>query len=174
MKYAALLRGINVGTTKRIEMKKLKAVFEKTGYSNVSTYINSGNVIFESVKPSKTLRTEIESILQKELGFLIPTVVRSIKELRRIADAIPANWANDETQRTDVAYLFDEIDSSGTLAALPVKKDFVDARYTKGAIFWNVQRVNYNKSRLNKLIGHELYRHMTVRNVNTARYLAGL
>lgn len=47
-KYVALLRGINVGGNNKVEMSKLKALFEKMGYTNVVTYINSGNVIFEA------------------------------------------------------------------------------------------------------------------------------
>ena len=48
MKYVALLRGINAGKNRRIDMKELKLIFESIGCENVSTYINSGNVIFES------------------------------------------------------------------------------------------------------------------------------
>ena len=44
--------------------------------------------------------------------------------------------------------------------------------YVKGAIIWNVTRDNYNKSQLNKIISHKIYKEFTVRNVNTARYLA--
>ena len=174
MIYVALLRGINVGTTKRIDMKKQIAIFEENGYSNVSTYINSGNVTFESAKKSKILRNEIESILLKDLGFHIPAIVKSTGELQQIVKKIPAGWVNDDKEGTDVAYLFEEIDSPETVNELPVRRNFIDVRYTKGAIFWNVQRVNYHKSHLNKLIDHKLYQHMTVRNINTARYLAGI
>jgi uncharacterized protein (DUF1697 family) len=58
MKYIALLRGINVGGGHRVEMKKLKVIFEECGGFNVSTYINSGNVIFES-KKSQTVFVQI-------------------------------------------------------------------------------------------------------------------
>ena len=57
---------------------------------------------------------------------------------------------------------------------LPIKKEFLDIRYVKGAIFWNVKRDDYNKSQLNKIINHKSYKLMTIRNVNTARYLAGI
>jgi uncharacterized protein (DUF1697 family) len=173
MKYAALLRGINVGTTKRIEMKKLKAMFEKNGFKNVSTYINSGNVLFESTKKKHIIHDEVKLNLHDEFGYDIPILIKTIEELRQIVEKIPSTWVNDETQRTDVAYLFDTIDSIEIIAELPIRKEYIDVRYTKGALFWNVQRENYNKSHLNKLIGHELYQYMTVRNINTARYLSG-
>ena len=71
-----------------------------------------------------------------------------------------------------MAYLFNEIDSAETLNILPVKKEFIDIKYVKGAIIWNVNRKNLNKSQLSKIVSHKVYQFMTVRNVNTARYLA--
>ena len=100
-------------------------------------------------------------------------LVKTGPELRRIARAIPPEWQNDAAYRSDVAYLFPEVDSRTILAELPVKQEYVDVRYTKGAIFWFVDRRDYNRSRLNRLIGHQYYQLMTVRNVNTARALAG-
>ncbi len=172
MKYIALLRGINAGKERRVEMKKLRALFESLGFDNVSTYINSGNVIFEGKDKKQVIRQRLELNLYKEFGFEIPTLVKTEKEMVNIAKIIPKKWANDTEQRTDVAYLFPEIDLAKTVNELPINKDFIDIRYTKGAIFWNFDRKNYNKSRLNKIISHKLYQFMTVRNVNTARYLS--
>jgi uncharacterized protein (DUF1697 family) len=174
MKYVALLRGINVGKNNRIDMKSLKSLFEMNGYCNVSTYINTGNVIFESGKMPKEIVAEIESGLLTLIGSKISVLVKTVHELAQIAAQIPADWENDTEQRTDVAYLFDEADRVDIINELPIRKEFLDVRYAAGALIWNVKRECYNKSQLNKLIGHRLYQYMTVRNVNTARYLAGL
>lgn len=173
MKYIALLRGINVGGNRRVEMKRLKILFESLKYTNVSTYINSGNIIFMSEKKQSTVNKEIKTSLKKEFGFDIQTLVKSELEMQKIAEAIPKDWKNDMEHKTDVAYLFDEIDSVKTIDEIPLKKEYLDIRYAKGAIFWNIDRKNYNKSHINKLIGHKFYQFMTVRNVNTARFLAG-
>lgn len=173
MKYIALFRGINVGGNRKVEMKKLKLLFESLGFTEVSTYINSGNIIFESDKDAKTVLSKILTVLEKNFDFEIPTLVKTEKEMKKIADAIPNEWQNDPGQRTDVAYLFPDIDSKKTIEELPFKKEFVDVRYVKGAIFWNIQKENVNKSQLAKLISHKLYKSMTIRNVNTARFLAG-
>lgn len=172
MKFIILLRGINVGTSIRVEMKRLKLLFESLGFSEVSTYINSGNVIFKSNLKKEAVQKKVNAGLKREFKAEIPTLVKTSEEIKRIADAIPASWQNNDDQKTDVAYLFEAIDSKNILESLPVKKDFVDIRYIPGALFWNVSRKNYNKSHLNKLISHKIYREMTVRNVNTARYLA--
>ncbi len=173
MKYIALLRGINVGGNKKVEMKRLKAFFEALGFTNVSTYINSGNIIFESDKKHNEIKEEILKNLKKEFGFDIQTLVKTEKEMKTIAAAIPEEWQNNPEQKSDVAYLFKEIDSKKTIDELPIRKEFLDIRYVKGAVFWNVKRKDYNKSHLNKIISHRLYKLMTLRNVNTARYLAG-
>lgn len=172
MKYIALLRGINAGGNRRVEMKKLKILLESLGYTNVLTYINSGNVYFESNKKLAVISKNIEKKLKKEFGFDIPTLVKTQTNMQRIINIIPKNWKNDSTQKSDVAYLFKKIDSKKTLGELPIKKEYIDIRYTKGAIYWNVSRENYNKSQLNKIISHKLYQLMTIRNINTARFLA--
>ncbi len=173
MKYIALLRGINVGKTKRIDMKQLKSIFETIGYTSVSTYINSGNIIFESSRKLTIIHDEIKSMLFDSYGYPVSLIVKTSEDLQNIVNEIPLNWINDQSERTDVAFLFAEIDSYEIIDELPLRKEFIDVRYVKGAIFWNVKRENYNKSHLNKLISHRFYQYMTIRNINTARYLAG-
>ena len=172
MKYVALLRGINVGGNKKVEMKRLRALFESLGYTHVLTYINSGNIIFQSIDNRENIQHTLEKALEAEFGFAIQVLVKTEHEIQKIAAAIPSNWNNDVEQKTDVAYLFADVDTKQTIEGLAIKKEFVDMRYVKGAIFWNVQRKDYNKSHLNTIIGHTSYQSMTVRNVNTARYLA--
>jgi len=172
MKYIALLRGINVGKSVKVDMKELKCLFEEIGCAEVSTYINSGNVFFESAEPGRTIRGSIEKKLAEKTGAEIRVLIKTKTEMAAIADGIPADWENDADQKTDVAYLFESIDDEKTLDELPVKKEHVRLRYVPGAIIWNVRREDYNKSRLNKIISHKAYKDMTVRNVNTARYLA--
>lgn len=129
--------------------------------------------MFESKENQKNILKKVEDGLKKEFEFEIPILIKTEREIKKIADAIPQNWLNDSAQRTDVAYLFPEIDSIKIIDELPVKKEFIEVRYIKGAIYWNVRRENVYKSHLAKIISHKLYKSMTVRNVNTARYLAG-
>ena len=90
----------------------------------------------------------------------------------KIANTIPDDWQNNNDQKTDVAYLFESIDNENIIDELPIKKEYIQLIYVKGALIWNVRREDYNKSYLNKIISHKVYKDMTVRNVNTARYLA--
>jgi uncharacterized protein (DUF1697 family) len=174
MKYIVLLRKINAGKENRIDMKSLKHLFELLGYDSVATYINSGNVIFNSQKRMEILKKEIDEKLFEHFKHKIQFILKSHDEIKKIADSIPEAWQNNNDQRTDVAYLFEEIDKPNTINELPMKIDFIEIEYVNGAIIWNLKKENLNKSQLNKLISHQHYQYMTLRNVNTARYLASL
>ncbi len=173
MKYIVLLRAINVGGKRKVEMKKLKAVFESMGCRNVRTYLNSGNAILESEEKQQNLQEAIFERLKSDFGFEINILVKSLEDIKRITDAIPDGWANDKVQKTDVAFLFPQIDSKDIIDVLPVRRTFLDVRYVKGALFWNVKRKNLSKSHLSKIVQMKQYPYMTIRNVNTTRYLAG-
>lgn len=175
MKYFALLRGVNVGGNSRVEMKKLKTQFESLGFTNVATYINSGNVIFESQDTKQQVLKKVEAMFHKEYIFPIPVLIKTSQEMKAIAHAIPKYWKQDSKDfRSDVAYLFKEADPKKSLVLLPMDPKFVEMRYVKGALIWHINRKHYNKSKLNKLIGTKIYKLMTMRNINTAKYLASL
>ena len=174
MKYIALLRGINVGKGPRVNMKQLKLLAEESGCMNVSTYINSGNLLFESEKDAEMLKEELEEMLSREFNAEIPVLLRTDEQIRRAAASIPDEWQNDSEQKTDIAFLFPEADTEDIIEKLPFSMDYVNLYYRKGFICWNVKRADQGKSRLSKIVGTALYRQMTVRNVNTVRYLAGI
>ena len=172
MDYIALLRGINVGNSVKINMKELKILFEQCGFSNVSTYINSGNVIFKSNDTKNSIREHIEKTLYIATGQEVKVLVKTKSEMVKIGNSIPSSWQNNDAQKTDIAYLFESIDNENIINDLPIKKEYIQLLYVQGALIWNVRREDYNKSHLNKIISHKAYKDMTIRNVNTARYLA--
>ncbi len=169
-----MLRGINVGTSIRVPMKELKSLFERLGLANVITYLNSGNVIFDSNLDARKLTLLIENELEKSFGQKKPTLIRSASEIIEIEKALPPEWNNDETEQTYVAYLFDDSARPELVDELPVKKEYMNIFYANKAIIWNIKRENYNRSHINKIIGHSSYSRMTTRNANTARKLAEL
>ena len=173
MKYACLLRGINVGGNHRVETSRLKTVFEAYGATNVITYINSGNVVFESKKMPAS--TDIQQALKDEFGFDIPSLLLSAKQIRDIADAVPQQWQNDREQaKSDVLYLFLDADKPEIVEQIGYRPEFETVLYVPGALLSHVARANQGRSCLLKLMGTPLYKQMTIRNVNTARKLAEL
>ncbi|WP_102273010.1 DUF1697 domain-containing protein [Cytobacillus massiliigabonensis] len=170
MVHIALLRGINVGGKNKIDMKLLKQTFEQVGMNNVLTYINTGNIIFSCEGPSKTeLSRILEEAIQVDFGLQIKVVIRSFDDIKRIIDAIPDTWKNDKDMKSDVMFLWDEIDDESVLLDLVIKPNIDTVKYVPGAILWSVDKKNVTKSGMTKIIGSKLYKQVTVRNVNTSR-----
>lgn len=174
LKCVALLRGINVGTSVQVPMKTLRGLLENLGLENPVTYLNSGNVLFESERSTAEAAHMIEHALKQAFDQHIPTLVKSAREIQDIATSIPAAWKSDAQEQTYVAYLFDDIARPEIIADLPIKLTYMDIFYAHKAIVWNIKRAQYNKSQITKLASHPAYRRMTIRNVNTARKLAEL
>lgn len=172
MKYVCLLRGINVGGNNSVPMLELKKTFESMGFSDVTTYLNSGNVIFASdVTPDAR---DIQKWLQKVFSLDIPVLIFSADQIIRIAEAIPDGWHNDAMQKTDVVYLFSDLDNANFPMKIGYNADIETAVYVPGAVLWNVSRKNQSRSSLLKMVGTDLYLRVTIRNCNTARKLAEL
>lgn len=96
MKFVAFLRGINVGGNKKVPMVDLKKIFEKLGFANVQTLLNSGNVIFEiGERSEEKLTKDIEDALEKVFGWKIVVMIRSIDELKKVLDKNPFKKEND-------------------------------------------------------------------------------
>lgn len=88
--YAAFLRGINVGGHKPVQMKRLGTAFESLAFKNVKTLLASGNVLFETRPVSRErLARKIEEKLRKIFGHEIGTIIRTVEELRILADSQP-------------------------------------------------------------------------------------
>jgi len=90
MTYIAMLRGINVGRGKMVKMERLRASFAALGFGEVRTYVQSGNVVFQSERksPAELTRT-IEAKIQRDFGFTVPVLVKTSKELARIVHKNP-------------------------------------------------------------------------------------
>ncbi len=110
MRYVVLLRGINVGGKNLLAMSDLKQFLLDLGLSDVKTYIQSGNVLFSSDKGEKELKPELETVIQKSFGLIIPVILRSVAELEKIKRNMP--FSKDEISEMEssaegeVLYLF--------------------------------------------------------------------
>jgi uncharacterized protein (DUF1697 family) len=87
--YILLLRGINVGGNNMIKMIELKGMLEKMGFGRVQTYIQSGNVVFESEEGVEALRPRIEQEITKVFGLSVAVVLRTSAEWARFIENNP-------------------------------------------------------------------------------------
>jgi uncharacterized protein (DUF1697 family) len=88
--YVAMLRGINVGRGKVVKMERLRASLGSLGFGNVRTYVQSGNVVFESERKSVTeLCKKIEARILRDFGFAVPVILKTSKEIEQIISDNP-------------------------------------------------------------------------------------
>ena len=170
--FVALLRGVNVGGNNMISMKALKQSFEQLGYSQVSTYINSGNIIFTSSKTdARKLEVEIEKMLVREYQLESKVVVRTLAEMAKLVKSLPPSWTGDSDRRYYVIFLRHTIDSKKILDELPAKSDIEEVEYRPGTLLWSAHVSTLTRANVGKLPSRKLYQEMTVRNLNTTRKL---
>ncbi len=111
----------------------------------------------------------LEEAIYKDFELHIRVVIRSIDEIKQIMDAVPDTWQNDKHMKSDVLFLWDEIDEESILEQLVIKPAVDTVKYVPGAVLWSVAKKDVTKSGLSRIVGTKLYKQMTVRNVNTAR-----
>ncbi|HKP84357.1 MAG TPA: DUF1697 domain-containing protein [Pyrinomonadaceae bacterium] len=173
--FVALLRGVNVGGNNMISMKSLKASFEAMRFTNVSTYINSGNIIFQAKEGDpRKLEKKLEQMLSSDYQLESKVVLRSLPEMEKLVKALPQKWGDDSDWRFNVAFLRHSIDSEKILDELPANSDIEEVLYRPGTLLWSVKASEANRSRFVKLSTRKIFKDMTVRNLNTTRKLYDL
>lgn len=103
--YVALLRGINLGSTRRVAMADLREWLTALGYEDVRTLLQSGNAVFRTNRHAATVVTEVESALAKGAGFPVDCVLRTAAELRAVAEADPLGSFVTDPSRYLVSFL---------------------------------------------------------------------
>ena len=171
------MRGINVGGRNKVPMAQLRDCLAARGLVDVRTYIASGNVVARA-SDGPDLRDRVSAVVTtavaEDFGVDCSVLVLRGADVQRIAAEIPPTWVNDESAKSDVLYLFDDVDSPDVLDQLPLVPDVDEARYTPGAILWTVPRALQPRSGMTSIVGTPLYRRLTIRNVRTARTLAAM
>ena len=169
-RFLALLRGINVGGKNVIAKDDLRKCFEGLGFTNVRTYIQSGNILFVSENGrDKELTALIERGLSKRFSYEAQAVVLSHRRYKSAIKAAPDNWGKDDAQKHNALFTLSSITPKRVLAQLPSPKTGIETITTgPGVIFWSVSKKQLTKTTLMKLAKEPVYQQMTIRNHNTA------
>ena len=167
--YVAFLRAINVGGNNMVSMKSLKTGFERLGYRDVATYINSGNVLFRAAAGTgPALERAIDAMLAREFGVAGKTVVRSHAEMARLVKRIRRAWKHaDPAMRNNVMFLRRAVDSHACLDGVKLQPGVDHVVYCPGTLLWSVPVSASSRSAMVKLSSARIYQEMTVRNLNT-------
>ncbi len=174
--YVALLRGINVGGRHLIKMTALKACFETQGFRNVSTYIQSGNVLFTAAESGRAqLVQRIEDALAATFRYAASVVVRSRRQMQQIVARAPNGFgAQPAKYRYDVLFLKEPLTAPVALRSVPTKPGVDTAHAGSGVLYFSRLISKAAQSRLNKVVSLPIYRSMTIRNWNTTTSLLRL
>jgi uncharacterized protein (DUF1697 family) len=172
IKYLVLLRGINVGGKNIIKMNELKVLFEKLNYSDVKTYIQSGNVIFSDFEIDKNKLTEIiEKALFKKFKNKINIVILTIREMKNIISKKPNGFGEDNEIKYDIVYLMEQLNVKNALKEIKTREG-VDRMYEGKKVIYISRSIKYlSKSYFSKLLETSIYKNITIRNWNTTKKL---
>src|SRR4029453_2199016 len=123
--YVAMLRGINVGSGKIVKMERLRASFGALGFGGVRTYVQSGNVIFESEQKSAAgLSNKIEEKIQGDFGFRVPVLLKTSKEIEQIVSDNPlVKKKGVDHSKLHVTFLSDAPPNAAVKALEPLATD---------------------------------------------------
>lgn len=169
-KYVAFLRAINVGGNTIIKMTDLKQIFESLGLENVQTYIQSGNVIFESEEEdTASLETQIERQIEKATGYKTRLFVRTIREVRSIANKSPFTAKVNET--VHIGFLKKKPDKKHQAALLTFRSD-ADDFAVKGREVYNLRYDREKSIFSNNFIEKILKMPSTTRNMTVIKKIA--
>lgn len=175
--YVILLRGINVGGKNKVPMVDLRKCLEQLGFSHVSTYIASGNVLLESDKNSREIKELIEDILPKSFNLdseLVKVLVLSESELHAVIDNKPKGFGEEpDKYHSDAIFLID-VDTTQVMPVFNPREGVDKVWAGHGVIYSQRLSTERTKSRLSIIAMSPLYKSMTIRNWNTTTKLLEL
>jgi uncharacterized protein (DUF1697 family) len=171
--YVALLRGINVGGKNLIKMTDLAACFQELGFSNVCTYIQSGNVIFCTDDTDQShLAGLLEDALSIAFHYDASVVLRSSKEMRDIVAYAPEGFGSEPaTYRYDVIFLKEPLTSDEAMQRVIMKEGVDQAFAGHRELYFSRLISRAAQSHLTRIISTPIYQNMTIRNWNTTTRL---
>ncbi|MEL1135762.1 DUF1697 domain-containing protein [Desulfitobacterium sp. THU1] len=176
MRYIALLRGINVGGKNKVPMHDLKNCFEDAGFLNTRTYINSGNVIFDSEEQSIIgLSNYCIDIMEKKFNFPIGLAVIDVHTLKEALEHVPDWWGDDPNSKHNAIFVIQPATAEEIIADVGnIKPEYEQLYAYKEIIFWSAPLKTFSRTRWSKIVGTKAYQSITIRNANTTRKLLEL
>ena len=170
MRYVLLLRGINVGKANKVAMADLKTKLAEMGFENPVSYINSGNLFFDSKVPEKKIKALLTTHFNDTYDFPLPFALIRSGILQKEADKLPDWWQDETAYRRDALFYLPEADreqiKAETLAWIDEKEHL---HFGETAFFYsNHNQADYLLSNYHKkLIGSSFYKSLTIRNGKT-------
>ncbi|MGB8645258.1 MAG: DUF1697 domain-containing protein [Anaerolineae bacterium] len=172
-RYIAFLRAINVGGH-TVKMEQLRQLFQSLGFSNVETFINSGNVLFkETRQDANALESEIAQTLEKALGYSVATFIRTDAELARIAGYRPFPEADLEAAAAfNIAFLAAPPDAASRRKLMALKTEIDNFHVHDREVYWLCRAKQSDSTFSNAVLEKTLGARSTLRGINTVKKIA--
>lgn len=172
-KYIAFLRAINVGGH-NVKMDTLRQLFELLGFSNVETFIASGNVIFDTkAVNAKTLEMNIEMLLRESFGYEVATFIRTEAEVAEIAKYKPFPPSQvDKAAALNVSFLANPLNDKTIQTLLALETEIDNFHFHGREIYWLCKKKQSESKISNAVLEKALGIKSTLRGVNTVNKLA--
>jgi uncharacterized protein (DUF1697 family) len=176
IRYLGLLRGINVGGSNIIKMADLRSCFEEMGFKGVLTYIQSGNVLFESEDRDKLkLQDKIEKVLSDRFNYSSSVVVVTHQQLTVIVDKAPSGFGEEaDKYRYDVLFVKEPLTPDEIMKELRIKEGVDRAYNGESVLYFSRLIIRASQSHLTRIITLPVYKYITIRNWNTTTRLLSL
>ena len=173
--FIAILRGINVSRAKTIKMEALRNTFQKLGFENVATYIQSGNVVFKAGETeTSVLAAKIAEAIKTDFGFDVPVIVLSRKELKETVENNPLNDGTKDKAFLHVTFLAEK-PAAFNFSEIEAKKQGEEVIIISEKVVYLFCPHGYGKSKLiNTFLESKLKVSATTRNWKTCRELLGI
>jgi uncharacterized protein (DUF1697 family) len=136
VRYVAFLRGMNLGK-RRLEMSRLRELFEDLGYGQVATFIASGNVIFSATETDSTkLESRIAEHLEKALGYRVDTFVRTLDEVVTIAASQPFPEGGKDGITVHVGFVHERLSAKTSKSLVDLRTADDEFRASEREYYW--------------------------------------
>ena len=171
-RYIALLRGINISGKNKIAMVELKEGFVELGFTDVATYLNSGNVVFSSdIDDKNMLSDNIKSMIKDRFDLDIPVFIILQEELKEVLDNAPDWWGDDKEIYDNLIFIMPPLSCEEVCDEIgEPKAEYEKVHSYKGVIFWSFVRKDYKKTNWwSRTASCGVSDKITIRTANTVR-----
>jgi len=176
MEYVALLRGINVGGKNKVVMNELRELIAGAGCTNVRSYINSGNLLFEADAPAEDVAEMVEEVLEGTYDFPIRAALLTGQDYLAELSGLPEWWHGDVARRDALFYTrgLDRDHVRERIEAMELGDEAV--HFGENAVFWGkFDETEFLKTAYHKrLLREDFYRQVTIRSGATVERIASM
>ncbi|MGN1305549.1 MAG: DUF1697 domain-containing protein [Oscillospiraceae bacterium] len=174
-RYIALLRGVNISGKNKIVMSELKEAFEKLGFTDVKTYLNSGNVVFSAER--EFTADDIEKMINESFGVCTEVCITDDEKLSDILENAPEWWGTaDKDIYDNLIFVIPPMSAEEISEKIGEPSEKLEKIFIyKDVIFWSFDRKNYSKANWwKKTASAGIGEFLTIRTANTVKKISEL